>query len=1062
MKKLLLIVFSVIFSLVAVAANLNPFAYDLNAVYNKADHSVTISYSLNAVAKEVRVVIYQDEANPVVTKSFTANQYLTPGVHTDAKVELAGKPGGNYFYKVEVYGAGQTSTTAFHKRMILNSPTSIDIDNNTNSPYFGRTLVTQPTTKNNTLRGIYEFKPVDFTTNTSQVYGGDGISHNGGTEKYYQGDQSWFYRSHATPLCVRIAQDGTGRIFTTAFDVAMDTYLWYVNPANLDEWTSLITASEMNTIAGYPGNKKLHNMSLDVRVESDKRITLLLLSGEGVTGENSNFKVGYVYSGTYTLPANFPTSTAGTYTSIAEPILKNGSIQSPHNYIKSGALPTAITSSSQFDMYGGYWYCGYTQATDPDGDGVALQKKSGLQHITINGDIKDDYHKSDDKLRRYWTTSGGFRYNPELNQVLVADGVDKTARLYKVSQASETAHPTLTFVADLGTIFSSAANYITDFAWDHANNIYVVLRNGDSGYGIYTFATKYDAATPFVTKARNTFEAECYDNVSYTLTTGVSSESEGSVSAGGTYVSCSNATITATPKEGYRFDHWVVNGTQISDNSNPLTITMTDDMNVVAHFGPNLLAVKYYHLLADNNNVLGWDMANDNLWALFKAYFNDYNLKYHSVTGNNIRANGMTIKEVLTFIDGTYGVNYIADVMTNTRSDMKWLGDYIKSVAAEEGKTVSTAKEWRGYVCSFFKCQSKPTNSADYHDSSYGTTADFTQKGSPIYWHHYYTEHLGKLPPTIGYKNPLPVEIKEVVSFGSTHTYASYPTWYNSNVDGKLLGWYYEGDATKTIISDIKAGGNLYASWIDKTIDETKDNTDVVKLLKNTNHGNTSTPNHNITVKRSFLSDVNAYNTICLPFSLTTAQLAASPYAGATILKFINTEILDDGEGDMLVLNFEQVTSIEAGVPYLIQPKSDLGTSKTFTGVPYSQCSEVAHSVECEHATFHAVLNNGEVKVDAYSPTLVLVDQNRLALVSSNGTMKGLRGYFTINPSVASLALDGKCYLSMRKPTTTTVEEITAPQPTAKEPKAQKIMRDGKIYILHGDHIYTITGQKIR
>ena len=105
---------------------------------------------------------------------------------------------------------------------------------------------------------------------------------------------------------------------------------------------------------------------------------------------------------------------------------------------------------------------------------------------------------------------------------------------------------------------------------------------------------------------------------------------------------------------------------------------------------------------------------------------------------------------------------------------------------------------------------------------------------------------------------------------------------------------------------------------------------------------------------------------------------------------------------------------------------------------------------------------DGEVKVDTYSPTLVLVDQNRLALVSSNGTMKGLRGYFTINPSVASLALDGKCYLSMRKPTTTTVEEITAPQPTAKEPKAQKIMRDGKIYILHGDHIYTITGQKIR
>ena len=111
--------------------------------------------------------------------------------------------------------------------------------------------------------------------------------------------------------------------------------------------------------------------------------------------------------------------------------------------------------------------------------------------------------------------------------------------------------------------------------------------------------------------------------------------------------------------------------------------------------------------------------------------------------------------------------------------------------------------------------------------------------------------------------------------------------------------------------------------------------------------------------------------------------------------------------------------------------------------------------------SFHGMINPGVVTVAADAPTLILVDQNRLAVVSQNGAMKGLRGYFTLSPEMASLALDGRCYLSVSKPTPTDVEVLTDPQPKARQ-QVQKIMRNGQIFIIRDGETYTITGQKVR
>ena len=59
------------------------------------------------------------------------------------------------------------------------------------------------------------------------------------------------------------------------------------------------------------------------------------------------------------------------------------------------------------------------------------------------------------------------------------------------------------------------------------------------------------------------------------------------------------------------------------------------------------------------------------------------------------------------------------------------------------------------------------------------------------------------------------------------------------------------------------------------------------------------------------------YNTLCLPFSMSAAEIAASPLAGATIKKLDNaTSRL---AGGTLSLDFTDVTEIEAGRPYVVQ-----------------------------------------------------------------------------------------------------------------------------------------------
>lgn len=1089
MKKILLFVFVSILSISAfAAADLNPFAYKLSEpIYDARANSVTISYHLNAPATKVRIVIYQDEASPVTYQDFTGSSYTSAGAHT-AIVSLHGVPGGYYTYKIDVYGRGQASTVAFHKRTILNSPFGIDIDNNMNSPWFGRTLVTQPTTKNNTLRGLFEYWPSYFTLGTTPAN-----PYNGGVGNYYQGTQSWFYYSHATPLRVRIAQDGSGRIFTTACDVDMDTYLWYVDPKNPNNWTSLITASQMTNIVNHPNTSKIHNISLDIRTENDK-LNLLLLSGTIEYGYNKNFTTGYIYSGKYVLPTNFPTSTAGDYIHVIDPNMKDGLI-GPHNYIKSGLLPVAINSSSQFDKYGGYWYCGTSQATDKDPyDGKVYKDKTGIKHVTTNGDIKFTYHNDDEKLKRYWTGTGGFRYNHDFSQVLIANGYNKTARLYNVTQTSAATHPSLTFVTELGTIFADASNYITDFAWDHANNIYVVLRNGSSGYGIYTYATQYNAADPFTTKAPNgvTFEVKCYDNETYTLTTSVNDANMGTISAGGSIKSCTEVTVTANPKEGYRFVNWTINGVEVN-GANPYTLYMTDNMDVRANFAPAVYNVTWHNLFINNEDdktFLSNNKRNEGLWRVFQV---EYNSAFEDhpdlgMVGDKYKAYYfMSNNSVSNVTMSTVRAN-IEKIVDNDKYPLYWLGQYVESVVGRDIHEYSHSSYgmihvWGYYLQAFFNRDETYNADINAVTSMSGVTnktypnINFIEAGKPEKWRPWWTTNVCELPETMNYSSSMPIDWKGTdhipqgsIKVGSTTVTPS--TWFQWNTpqDGKafdqskyLLAWC-EGSTNGRIVYHVdKPDMKLYATYVDRHLSESQDNYDVIRLMQNPKYA--SNP-HTVTVDRKLQAGM--YNTICFPFPLNVTTLPTGHrLKDAEVLKFTGIDELYDESGEEVgVLQFERVTQLEAGKPYLIKVKGQDNITKemSFEDVAYDDLTYVGGTQSAELSggggliTFHAIISPEDIPAGS----IILVSDNRLAKVTTQGQMLGLRGYFTIDdPYVQSLANEGKLYLSIKKPTTTSIP-LAPEAEQQKAPKVRKIMQDGHIYIIRGEEVYTVTGHRVK
>ncbi|MBO5641345.1 MAG: hypothetical protein J5900_02805 [Prevotella sp.] len=194
-------------------------------------------------------------------------------------------------------------------------------------------------------------------------------------------------------------------------------------------------------------------------------------------------------------------------------------------------------------------------------------------------------------------------------------------------------------------------------------------------------------------------------------------------------------------------------------------------------------------------------------------------------------------------------------------------------------------------------------------------------------------------------------------------------------------------------------------TYFDASLAAIVDNSDVISNII-TNYDSKA----DVTLSDRTLYKDGNWNTLCLPFSLSAAQIAANAnFAGATLMTMDVTEKNGfDVEDGTLYLWFKTATTIEAGVPYLVkwekaadyegnEANYDI-SNPVFEGVTVS--STAAQAVESTTAGLESVQ-----MVGCYSPVSVTADDKSILFLGDANTLyystvdrqiRSCRAYFSV------------------------------------------------------------------
>ena len=167
---------------------------------------------------------------------------------------------------------------------------------------------------------------------------------------------------------------------------------------------------------------------------------------------------------------------------------------------------------------------------------------------------------------------------------------------------------------------------------------------------------------------------------------------------------------------------------------------------------------------------------------------------------------------------------------------------------------------------------------------------------------------------------------------------------------------------------------------------------------------------HSVTLADRTLFKDGKWNTLCLPFSLSAAQIAANRYFAGATLKTLDADAKNgfDTKDGTLYLSFKTATAIEAGVPYLVKWKKAADyegneanydiSNPVFEGVTVS--STAAQAVESTTAGLESVQ-----MVGCYSPVSVTADDKSILFLGDANTLyystidrqiRSCRAYFSV------------------------------------------------------------------
>jgi hypothetical protein len=150
---------------------------------------------------------------------------------------------------------------------------------------------------------------------------------------------------------------------------------------------------------------------------------------------------------------------------------------------------------------------------------------------------------------------------------------------------------------------------------------------------------------------------------------------------------------------------------------------------------------------------------------------------------------------------------------------------------------------------------------------------------------------------------------------------------------------------------------------------------------------------------RTLTKDGN-WNTLCLPFSLTASEIAASPLAGATIKEMATTSNLDNS--GLLTLDFDDVDAITAGKPYIIKwaNKNTTISDPVFNGVTIDKTAPT--EVSGTNVTFVGQYSPFSIDNGNKNTIILLSSGNTLGYSKNSRELKSFRCHFVTPESVTA------------------------------------------------------------
>ena len=280
--------------------------------------------------------------------------------------------------------------------------------------------------------------------------------------------------------------------------------------------------------------------------------------------------------------------------------------------------------------------------------------------------------------------------------------------------------------------------------------------------------------------------------------------------------------------------------------------------------------------------------TNAELWEMFKPYYNAY---------YGLNRSDQSIENVATFAHAQ-----MQDIMTNSKSDYKWLGDYILSVSgALDGESA-----WRWHVHAFFNC-----NDGTVQGNQKVATADFSQAGKPEAWGEAYLIATGT-------SANLPTSVKETYTL---------PT---PKKDGDIfVGWYDNPRGQGSNITSIPAGykGTIYAIWQYDNPDSDKEINIVTWVL---NGG--IIPGGDVPSNEDLMASFkDSYNTYFSQDITTTREISNFLYYGNTLGCDISKLLTDTKSNWLWLGDYLQEVSTASGSPISAEVNWRYSTVAFFT-----------------------------------------------------------------------------------------------------------------------------------